>query len=185
MALFNHNTIKLLNSKKVCWYPSSGADINSINFWRNEYGNLIIPEVFIFTDNEFIMTENFLSIAENDNMIDTLKGYGFIKTHYEEIEDVKLFRHALINNAKLLNKLDLSVMKNYIKDEQADEWNSFLYFIEKGLANNSDVLKNIKFLDVFNNHFNEILNHNNNLINNDVELSILFSKKNYVLKTNN
>ena len=55
MQLSKDDTIKLFNSKKVCWYPSLGADINSINFWRNGYGNLIIPEVFIFTDNAFIM----------------------------------------------------------------------------------------------------------------------------------
>ena len=55
MQLSKDDTIKLFNSKKVCWYPTLGADINSINFWRNGYGNLIIPEVFIFTDNAFIM----------------------------------------------------------------------------------------------------------------------------------
>jgi hypothetical protein len=177
MALFNHDTIKLFNSKKVCWYPSSGADINSINFWRNGLGNKIIPEVFIFTDNAFIMTENSLSIAENDNMIDKLKGYGFIKTHYEEIEDAKNFKNVLIKEERLINKLDLSVMQNYIKEEQADKWNSILDLKELGIIDNFDIIANQDFMDIFNNHFIEILNKNFNIIQNDPELTGIYPQR--------
>jgi hypothetical protein len=162
-----NNFFEYLKTKITCWYPSSGADINSINYWRNNLGNQIIPNVFIFTDNAFRMTENSLSINENKNMIDTLNGLGFIKTHYEEIEDVENFRQALINDNNLLNKLDLSVMKNYLKDNQTQEWNVNIDLKEIGLSDNSSIISNQEFLDIFNTHFNEILIKNLNLIEND------------------
>jgi hypothetical protein len=172
MPLFNSDTIKLLKSKKVCCYPSSGADIASINFWRNGFGNQTIPDVFIFTDCAFIMNENLLSIIENTNMIDTLKNFGFNKTHYEEIEDVENFRQVLINNEELLNKLDLSLIKNYLKGEQRELLNSLFDLNEIGVIENYVIIENQELLDIFNNHFNEIFNKNLDLIQNDSELLI-------------
>jgi hypothetical protein len=107
-------------------------------------------------------------------LIDTLIGYGFIKTHYEEIEDAKNFRNVLIKEERLINKLDLSVMQNYIKEEQADKWNSILDLKELGIIDNFNIIANQDFLDIFNNHFNEILNRNLNMIQNDPELTNIY-----------
>jgi hypothetical protein len=92
--------VKLIKDHKneICWYPSSGSDIESFNLWNNNFGNEYFPKLFIYTDVSFLISNvknNFFNL--NGTFIEIPKDFQVeefsLNRFYmsdEELKNVKL-----------------------------------------------------------------------------------------------
>lgn len=82
--------MRLKESDVVCWYPSSMLDFKSILNWEQARGNILQPNVFLFTDNLYINLINNYEDAiiqfQNDikNIDFRFENYDIISFNEEE-----------------------------------------------------------------------------------------------------
>ncbi len=119
---FNLELAEKLKNRLVCWYPSSGADFESIDFWFKDFGNNIKPDLFVFTDMDFLINEGSFNIRyqQGINLIDGIKEKGFdlikLNGNYDELDDY------ICQNKREIEEICKPYFSELIKDEVENEF---------------------------------------------------------------
>lgn len=69
----------------ICWYPSSGMDLKSVNNWTRNIGNEIKPNVFLFTDYEYAIVDEESVKHMNRNLLENINGYDYTVEYFSEL----------------------------------------------------------------------------------------------------
>lgn len=100
------NSVKLNQTDVLCWYPSSGKDFKAMNNWLNGKGNNIIPNIFIYTDDNYVVEidKGLVSFGES-NLFDAIDGdftveyyTGLDLYHFADEGDFTLYETPVIDN---------------------------------------------------------------------------------------
>jgi hypothetical protein len=69
----------------ICWEPSSGSDIKSVNNWTRNIGNEIKPDVFLFTDCEYAIVDGESVKHMNRNLLEDINEYDYTVEYFSEL----------------------------------------------------------------------------------------------------
>jgi len=69
----------------ICWYPSSGRDLKSVNNWTRNIGNEIKPNVFLFTDCEYAIVDDESVKHMSRNLLEDINGYDYTVEYFSEL----------------------------------------------------------------------------------------------------
>lgn len=94
----------------VCWYPSAGSDLNAINYWAKDIGNMLNPTLFILTDTNYLLNDKSLHFYKNDGV--------FYKIPIEfTIEKENALLNVITNKFLMLKYNDIQVILLRAKNE--------------------------------------------------------------------
>ncbi len=157
--------LKNYDKSEICWYSSSGGDLQNLSLWQNGYGNTRMPKLFILTDVAYQISNREVIYRYNqkdkkladiiaDNIIEDLNKFtknGYLDTLSPDMAD------ELVNNQKhLLNEedkhlLDIGILDPIDLIRNNDNYHLEIPFSEGLLINNGHL--QILYLSVENESF--------------------------------
>lgn len=69
----------------ICWSPSSGSDVKSLNNWTRYIGNEIKPNVFLFTDCLYDIVDGESVKHLLRNLLEDNNGYDYTVEYFSEL----------------------------------------------------------------------------------------------------
>lgn len=112
--------IKNTNSKNICWYPSSGSDIQIIDKFLKELAKIEVnqkPDLFIFTDLFYDINKEGILLDNDSYFSDALNNYEFIGS-FKSIDGIPIsniitekYRDQF--NSEINRELDLFAQNHY------------------------------------------------------------------------
>jgi hypothetical protein len=118
----------------ICWYPSSGCDLASINNWTRNIGNELKPNVFLFTDCEYAIVDGEGVKHMSSNLLEEIIGCDYTVEYFSELTFGNCEKE---NSIEILTVVDNNNQYHHLAPED------YLELIEY-TANRGDVISRLR-----------------------------------------